>query len=405
MGCGRITNPCYYAATMTTKRGEAPAANSSEQAGILALTASFATSQLAAISTFVAAIGAAYISFQKLELGLDLSPRQCALLVIALLALLFFSHTLPILIERRRILRLREIIGFTKPGYFRLSPREDEDSFQRADGKHTEVLKWLRQPTRRVLYLTGSSGTGKSSLLAGWVLPKLEREGVRVIRLRGFQDPARVLEDELRRPGTIWKRNPPDTTDLITLFEEVLDRLHPSRILVIFDQFAEFLILKEEQQRARFIEFLTEQANSRNTKVAILLVFRAEYDGFIQELNLPTPIPGQNLQKISAFTQRAAEDFLAASGLKIQEQLLADVLREAAEVEETQGLIRPVTLNLCGLVFSRFVTGLPHSFRPGRLIRGFVREMIFSKDVLEATPVLLPKLISHQITKLPCTIE
>jgi len=81
--------------------------------------------------------------------------------------------------------------------------------------------------------------------------------------------------------------------------------------------------------------------------------------------------------------------------------LQANVLREAAEVEETKGLIRPVTLNLCGLVLSRFATGLPGEFRPGRLIGGFVRESIFQKEIAEVSPVLLPKLISPQITKQP----
>ena len=245
----------------------------------------------------------------------------------------------------------------------------------------------------------------KSSLLAAWVLPRLERDGVTVIRLRGYQDPAQALEDELKRPGVIWKRNPPATTILNSLFEEARQRAGSSRILVVFDQFEEFLILQEEKQRTRFVDFLTAQARLPDAGSTILLVFRAEYDGFIQDLNLPAPVPGQNLQKVSAFTQRASQDFLLASGLKFQDQLLADVLREAAEVEETLGLIRPITLNLCGLVLSRFATGLPHLFRPGRLIRGFVHESIFQKEVREASPVLLPRLISHHSTKQPCSID
>jgi hypothetical protein len=384
-------------------------AKNSSQAGLLAMTARYATSQLAALTAFFGAIVAAYLSFEKLRKNvgndLGLSKGECAALVIALLALLFFFHTLPTLLEKRRKAMLAEITGSTKPGYFQLAPREDEATFHRADGKHEDVLKWLRHPPRRVLYLTGSSGTGKSSLLAAWALPKLESEGIRVIRLRGYQDPAQALEEELKRPGVIWKRNPPETTNLSALFEEAHQHVQPARILVVFDQFEEFLILQEEQQRTRFVEFLTTQAGLKDTGSTILLVFRAEYDGFIQDLNLPVPMYGQNLQKVSAFTQIAARDFLVGSGLNIQDQLLADVLREAAKAEETKGLIRPVTLNLCGLVLSRFATGLPRTFRPGRLIHGFVYEAIFQKEVREATPILLPKLISHQATKQPCTID
>lgn len=386
-----------------------PDAKTTAQAGLIALTASFATSQLAALTAFFGAIVAAYLSFEKLrkDVGIDLglSEHECAALVISLLAMLFFFHTLPTLLEKRRKAKLAEITGSMRPRYFQLAPRQDESTFERADGKHEEVLQWLRQPPHRVLYLTGSSGTGKSSLLAAWVLPKLEREGVKVIRLRGYQDPAQVLEDELKRTGVIWKRTPPETTDLNTLFEEARQHTQPTRVLVVFDQFEEFLILQEKQQQARFVEFLTTQAGLKDAGSTILLVFRAEYDGFIQDLDLQTPIPGQNLQKVSAFTQRGAQEFLAGSGLKIQDHLLAEVLREAAKVEETKGLIRPVTLNLCGLVLSRFATGLPYSFRPGRMIRGFVQEAIFQREVREATPILLPKLISQQATKQPRTIE
>jgi hypothetical protein len=385
--------------------GEKAGANTDPQWSLLALTAALGTSQVTALTAFIAAIGAAAIGFQKLENSLDLSAPRCAALVTALLALLFFSHTLPILLDKRRKIKLGLITGATQPGYFQLSARVDEESFQRADGKHNEVFKWLKQPPGRVLYLTGSSGTGKSSLLTAWVLPKLEREGVKVIRLRGYQDPAQALEEKLKRPGVIWKRNPPETADLNTLFGQATEKLRPSKLLVVFDQFEEFLILQEEQQCSRFLKFLTTQADLNESPSAVLLVFRAEYDGFIQEMNLPPPIYGQNLQKVSAFTQRAAQDFLAGSGLRIESQLTGGVLREAAEVEEALGIIRPVTLNLCGLVLARFSTGLPHSFRPGRLIRGFVWEAIFDKKLREATPVFLRRLISDENTKKPCTID
>lgn len=374
------------------------------QTGLLGLTAGFGTSRLVALTAFFGALGTAIAGFQKLRTSLDLSTQQCAILVAAILLLLFFSHTLPTLLERRRRERLSQITGSAKTGYFQLAPRDDESNFDRADGKHNEVLHWLERPPERVLYLTGSSGTGKSSILAAWVLPKLERSGVRVIRLRGYQDPAKALEEELKRPGVIWKRTPPETAELNALFEEARKRIQPSRILLVFDQFEEFLILQEEDQRKRFVEFLSAQASQPNEEVTILLVFRAEYDGFIQELKLPNPILGRNLQKVSAFTERAARDFLLGSGLGFEERLQLSVLREAAEVEETKGLIRPVTINLCGLVLSRFATGIPSQFRPGRLIRGFVHESIFKKEIREVSPVLLPKLISPQITKRPQSI-
>ena len=384
--------------------GNVPGSSQAPQSGLVALTSSFGTSQLTAITAFMAAVGAACAGFGTLARTLG-GKAQCAGVLVGLLALLFFFHTLPVLLERRKRLRLASIAGATRAGYFQLSVREDEESFTRADGKHEEILKWLRSAPSRLLYLTGSSGAGKSSLLEAWVLPKLEREGVKVIRLRGYQDPARVLEDELKRKGAVWKENVPETTDLTALFEQAVAILHPARILLVFDQFEEFLILQEESQQKRFVEFLQAQGKVRAGDSGVLLVFRAEYDGFIGELNLPAPAYGQNFQKVSAFTERAGQEFLTGSGLKIQDQMLADVLREASRVEDTPGMIRPVTLNLCGLVLARFSAGLPFSFRPGHMIRGFVHEAIFDRDLREDAPLLLRKLISDERTKKPRTID
>jgi hypothetical protein len=384
---------------------EAPGSGESPRQGLLALTTTFGTSQLTAVTSFMAAVGAAWVGFGTLATKLGLTDKECTAILCGLLALLFTFHTLPILLQKRKKLRLASITGATRAGYFQLAVRDDEEGFARADGKHEQILKWLRHAPGRVLYLTGSSGAGKSSLLVAWVLPKLEREGVRIIRLRGYQDPAQALEDELKRSGSVWKKSPPDTTDLSALFEQAVAHLRPSRILVVFDQFEEFLILQEGPHRNRFIEFLAAQAKLRGNDSTLLLVFRSEYDGFIAELNLPTPVYEQNFQKTSAFTERAGQEFLTGSGLKIEDQLMADVLREASRVEDTPGMIRPVTLNLCGLVLARFSAGLPLSFRPGHMIRGFVREAIFDKDIRDEAPALLRKLISEERTKRPCTID
>jgi len=270
------------------------------------LTTRFATSSIGAFTTYLGGIIAAVAAFQVLKSKLGLSPLYSAAIVVTPLILAFAFHTLPAILEKRNKDRLGEITGSPREGYFELPPREDEKTFQRADGKHDEVLNWLRRPPGRLLYLTGSSGTGKSSLLVAWVLPKLEREGVRIIRLRGYQDPAKVLEEELKCPGVIWRRSPPETADLNTLVEEARKHVKLSRLLIVFDQFEEFLILQEELQRTRFLQFLTTQAGTSDTGVTILLAFRTEYDGFIQDLRLPVAIPGQNLQKVSAFTEIAA---------------------------------------------------------------------------------------------------
>src|SRR5271163_1829024 len=170
-------------------------------------TLGLAKSWVGLLTAYIGAFAAAIIAFQKLPEPFESSPlwlRITLLSALPVLALVF--HAIPELVERRRKKRLTEITGHLQAGYFQLAPREDEASFTRTDGIHEEILRWIEQRSGSVLYLTGLSGSGKSSLLAAWVVPRLERMDTIVIRLRGYQDPVSVLEQDLLRPGVIWQR-------------------------------------------------------------------------------------------------------------------------------------------------------------------------------------------------------
>ena len=364
----------------------------------------FPTSWFKSLTAYVLAVGSALVGVERLPRLTGLPLTICAPILIVPIVLAFLFGTLPKIRENRRIKRLEQIRGAGKVGYFQLAPRQDEASFQRADGMHEKILEWLRRPPRCLLYLTGASGAGKSSLLTAWVIPRLEREGTRVMRLRGYQDPASLLETLLRTLIGADRGSPSEAAGLNVLLEEAQMRVHPLRLLVIFDQFEEFLISKQGPERERFRAFINEHARGDEPGPAILLVFRDEYDLFIQKLGLPSPVYEENFQKVPVFTEAAARDFLTGSGLNFDEKLQSSVLNEAAEAEGTLGLIRPITINLCGLVLSRFVTGLPSKFRPGQMIRGFVQESILQPQIADVTPILLPKLISERSTKLPRTI-
>src|SRR5205807_2693816 len=69
-----------------------------------------------------------------------------------------------------------------------------------------------------------------------------------------------------------------------------------------------------------------------------------------------------------------------------------------------KGLIRPITINLCGLVLERFCTGLPPSFRPGGLIRGFLRESLSLPELQDVAPMIIRHLITDHLTTQPRTI-
>jgi internalin A len=373
----------------------------------LSLTSRSATSSLGQVAAYMGAFTAAMVALQKLPEPLKSAPLwQRGAFVSAPLLLALVFHTIPTLVEQRRRKRLTEITGHLQAGYFRLAPRDEDEetSFTRADGKHEEILQWLDRRPSSILYLTGLSGSGKSSLLAAWVLPKLERSGTLVIRLRGFQDPIAVLEKELRKPGVIWANPPQDEATIETLLERASQDIRPRRILVVLDQFEEFVILLDQEKHKRFKDFFSSLREKPISDLAFLLVFRSDYIGLIENLGMPLLDQNKNWREVPPFSESAAKDFLRSSGLQVSDELVRDVLHEAAEIEQTKGLIRPVTINLCGLVLGRFATGLPHGFRPGGLVRGFIRESVFLPPVREIAPLLIPHLISNYLTRRPRTI-
>jgi predicted GTPase len=73
----------------------------------------------------------------------------------------------------------------------------DRAQFDRADQAHKKVLDWIKQTSGLPLYLTGDSGSGKSSLLNTFVLPGLRGAGWTVVEARAWQDPEAALRDAL----------------------------------------------------------------------------------------------------------------------------------------------------------------------------------------------------------------
>jgi hypothetical protein len=169
-------------------------------------------------------------------------------------SIILFFEVLPAWWQRRRDRSLIDwaIRGITEPGYFRTTPytsdHQDRARYRRADHAHVEVRDWIRVAPTGLLYLTGMSGTGKSSLLGAYVLPELEAGTPRYVTLsiRSFGEPLRDLLDALRQPGVIYKQPPKDLPkDLPSLLRRVDEKLKSEnrRLLVVVDQFDEFIIL------------------------------------------------------------------------------------------------------------------------------------------------------------------
>ena len=94
--------------------------------------------------------------------------------------------------KRKQAQALAVKVDAVPEGYFRIGPyldtAEDRAKFDRADRIHEKVLAWLKRADATPLYLTGNSGSGKSSVLNAYALPELRAAGLdgrRSARLAG----------------------------------------------------------------------------------------------------------------------------------------------------------------------------------------------------------------------------
>ena len=242
--------------------------------------------QLTIYLGWVLAVVVAYDEFGS-GLGIE---NQIVIAVGASLPFLvtLFTDTLPALGQRRRERRLVDegVHGVLKdPGYFRLKPYEEHDRqrYFRADHKHEEVFKWISNSESPLLYLTGRSGTGKSSLLSASVLPQLQ-EGqptFRTVQVRSFQDPAYELIRGLQKAGEVWKQPPSKReTDPRKLLEKACTYLRPKRLLVVLDQFEEFVILHDADSTQRLTDLLRSLTTDPIPGLTILLarIFNLMFD-------------------------------------------------------------------------------------------------------------------------------
>ncbi|MGH8574145.1 MAG: AAA family ATPase, partial [Gammaproteobacteria bacterium] len=174
-------------------------------------------------------------------------------------------------------------------GYFRIGPYlgtpEDLARFDRADQAHKKVLDWVPQASAVPLYLTGDSGSGKSSLLNAFVLPSLRARQWTIAEARVYQDPESALRDALAKlPGR--RRREGELAKLRDLIEAAAQRA-ADRLLLVLDQFEEFVILAEPKTKNAFSALLADLQADPVEGLRLLLVLRSDYQTALEEIGLP----------------------------------------------------------------------------------------------------------------------
>jgi len=315
------------------------------------------------------------------------------------LLLTFLTRTLPAIREKRRERRLeqqgRNPTTIT-PDYFRLTAYEalDATRFQRADGFHQRVARWLGGDCPPLCYLSGRSGCGKSSLLGAHVMPELEAQGKTVCRLRVHGEPLAELTSLLST--RLWERAP-TWENARDLLERSVKKCNRGLVLV-WDQFEESLILHEREQVAVLFALLKDLGARPIPGLTNLLVLRSDYQGMLMDHGFPALLQEQNWLEVPPFNPAAARTFLMDAQLGLSHEQVIALVKEAEELDGTEGAIRPVTLNMLGMALRRQHQA---GTQVGNLMRHWLRGLLRDPDIRELAPKLLAAMITRHGTKQP----
>ena len=286
---------------------------------------------------------------------------------------------------------------------FRLDPwtgsASDRELFDRPDNAHTEILEWVCATPEPLLYITGESGVGKSSLLEAYVIPAL-REDPRfaVVSTRAFGDPIKQIAAALYEPGALWDRPPvaPDDPErMLSQSAERADRAD-KQLIVVIDQFEE-LLRSDERESESGAALLAHHAAQPVSNLTFVLCFRNDWLGTPGERGLPQPHQGENWAFVDAFTPAAATRYLIDNGIG-DEGFAQQLVARAREVDDIALGVRPITVNMVGRIATQ-MPDLARRLAPRRgsgakLFHAFVSRTLGRGQPREEVLAILRRLIT-----------
>jgi hypothetical protein len=295
-----------------------------------------------------------------------------------------------------------------KLGYFRLHPygAADRETFKRLDGADATILNWLKSGEASLLYLSGASGVGKSSLLGAKVLPQVRDAGWTVVETRLFGDPIQRLRAALLAADSRLARERQAELPLQELLKkaaELRSKKQDAPLLLVVDQFEEFLILHREEERQAFAALLDDLVKNPIDGLRILLVFRSDYRPLVFKLDLPPLVAGQNWQELAPYDRGEATTFLQSGGRELSPQAIDGLFRGLDRIEDARGMYRPITLNMVGLVLERMGHTLERD--PRWLIQSYLTDCLTTSESRDFAKPLLAQMITDAGTKEPRTEE
>lgn len=294
--------------------------------------------------------------------------------------------------------------------FFQLAPRSKRDRRGFPREAHRCFPEWFDNLPVSLGHLAAASGTGKSSLIEGWLLPGLAglTNPPEILHLRGGSNPltkiAKFLGGATSRHAASSALAGDDATEEVNtenanalLFQRLNSlRTQNRRLVVVLDQFEETLILHHDapQRLATLADFLRPWAEQRDDAFTILLSYRNDDLHRLGPARMPQPNFQSNAFELGPFPQHEAEAFLRDAQLPLTEADLDRVLKEARDHEQGDPDVRPIVANLLGLVLVQLTVARRKWLRVGNLARGYVERSLRTVRTDEKTALLLRRLIS-----------
>jgi hypothetical protein len=206
--------------------------------------------------------------------------------------------------------------------------------------------KWVenligRVKESRTLFVTGQSGSGKSSLVRAGLIPTLKKtrygEGWLYATLKPGRDPMESLAtafSRLKDPGLgkYLRENAGQASVLHECAESVLSERADQRLVLFLDQFEEIFTQLSKDKAQTFINLLAHAATVENGRVIILFSMRSDFVPNCATYPQLNELLNQQFVQIGAMQPEELVSAIAQPalrvGLKIDPDLIAQIIND-----------------------------------------------------------------------------
>jgi hypothetical protein len=241
---------------------------------------------------------------------------------------------------------------------------DDRASFAGREKLIEDALEKIANPTQRqtLTFITGASGSGKSSFAQAGLIPALEvyyHERHKTVRRGRFQpgsDPLAMLADGLSQLGL----REPAASDLDHFTSAEFSGYFEKNTsadevnLLLIDQFEELFTTADAQKREQFIELISNSESFENIRTHIIATLRSDYLKEISEIgplwelaSIGVVVRAMNAEEMKDAIQRplqaAAESDEQYRDKRFEPGLIEELAQEASQ-EATYLPLLQVTL-------------------------------------------------------------